>query len=56
MGNFLFGIGPGLHQSLVIISCKSCNFTAASFNLYVPLLRHYISKTPKAGLICVTEL
>lgn len=54
MGNLLLNQNR-LHQSLQIISCKSCNFTAASFYLYVPLLTHYISKTPKAGLICVTE-
>lgn len=39
----------------VIISCKSWGSESASFNLYAPLLTHYISKPPKAALICITE-
>lgn len=40
----------------MIISCKSWCSESVSFNLYIPFLTHYISKTFKADLICITEL
>lgn len=40
----------------MIISCKSRCSESVSFNLYIPFLTHYISKTFKADLICITEL
>lgn len=40
----------------VIISCKSWCSEYESFNLYLPFLTQYISKTSEPGLICITEL
>lgn len=37
-------------------SCKSWCSESVSFNLCGPFLTYYISKTSKAGLICITEL